>query len=93
MKPSTNRTTSTRNVVDSRKGLDRLAIGVESTLARYIRAIHAQGTVGYGASQARDLLGIGGALQIAGPRQALRAGAWRLRPGWLPPTRERRRAS
>ena len=58
-------------MVDSRKGRDRFAIGVESTLARYIRAIHAHRTVGYGGRQARDPSGSGerAAIQAHTPAQ------------------------
>jgi hypothetical protein len=62
MNPRTKRTTRTRNVVDSRKGRRLLVIGVESTLDRYIRAIHAHGTGAYGAIEARGPIWLGGAL-------------------------------
>ena len=79
MKAITNRTTRTRKVVDSRKGRERRAISVESTCDRYLRAIHAHGTVPYGALQARGLPTRGArsnpdrALQSTTRRQSTRA--------------------
>jgi hypothetical protein len=86
-KAITNRTTRTLNVVDSRNGRRRLAIDVESTCDRYIRAIHAHGTVPYGATDAQGRSARGRAAEPAQRASGgrIRSGA-RVRPNneWRP---------